>query len=139
MAKNKVWCLLLDHDHMSTFGEPFPVTIDNDDTIHQVKTMIKVWWIKLPDVTPNHIEIWKCKTSKLSANDSFSLTKRKIGNFKFDDDENSDVEHLGAARRVMEIGLEDCELLLALIPRTGTRCLFLCSVFLTKLPMYHIA
>lgn len=63
MEDVEIWCLLIDHDHKSTFGEPFPVSISHGDTIHKLK--IKIWGApNSPDlvVTTNSIEIWKCKS-----------------------------------------------------------------------------
>lgn len=85
-------------------------------------------------VTTNRIEIWKCKNLKLSAKDSFGLTKKQLRKFKFSDDESSDVQHLGVAQRVRELQLEDNELLLALVPQDGMQYLSACSGFLTELP-----
>ena len=136
---SKIWCLLLDHNHEPTFGEPFPVSINHPDTIHDVKIKIKTSSdrFRFHHFIANDIEIWKCKSFKLSANDSFGQTKKKLGHFKFDD-ENSDVEHLGVARAVMEMGLMHGELLLALIPR-NPYVQFLCFMLLNEFPMSHIA
>ncbi len=126
---------------MPTFGEPFPEKLHHDDTIHQLKIKIRIGWNKtnLAHLIPNEIEIWRCKTSKLSANDSFDRTKKTLSRLEFDD-EDGDVQHLGVAQRVTELKLQDDELLLALVPRKGTRYLFLYSMFLTELPiMTHIA
>jgi hypothetical protein len=120
MAHNKAWCLLIDHDHKPTFGEPFYVPIKYDDTIHDLKVKLKLVWDKIPHITPNEVEIWRCKTLRLSATDSFSRTKKQLGDVKFDGDENSDAEHLGVAWMVMGLGLQQGEILLALVPRNGT-------------------
>ena len=135
MANIKVWCLLIDHDLKPTFGEPFPVAIRSADEVHDLKTKIRQVCDKIYHLAPNEVEIWKCKSIKLSAIDSFGLTKKQLNNFKFSDDENSDVDHLGAAREMIGLGLQYGELLLAVVPRrAGTRCSFLCSTFLAELP-----
>ena len=121
MANDKVWCLLIDHDHKATFGEPFPVPICPDDTIHELKKKTKAGYDKLPNISPNELEIWKCKgfTRRLSANYSFGRTKRYLGDFRFSDDEHkySDVQHLGVTQLLVELSLESGELLLVLVPR----------------------
>jgi len=139
MPNIKVWCLLIDHEHKPTFGEPFPVDLNHDDTIHQLKIKIR-WGPNSDDLhgTANRIEIWKCKSLKLSAKDSFDQTKEQLGDNGFSGDWNSHFQHFGVAQRVMELQLED-ELLLAIGPRKGARYLFLCSMFLTELPMSNIA
>jgi hypothetical protein len=121
---SKVWCLLIDHDHKPIFGEPFPVTIHHEDTIHDLKIKLRVMWESI-HFAPNEVEIWKCKTSKLSANDSFTRMKKQLGGLNFDGDENSDAEHLGVARMVMALtgfnGFQQGELFLAVvICRNGT-------------------
>ena len=115
-----VWCLLIDHNCQPTFGEPFPVFIIVGETVHEIKTKIVDHRESRPDikVSTNKIEIWKCKKFKLSAKDSFSLIKSQLCNLKFSDDEDSDVQHLGAAQRTTEFELEDRELLLVLVPKT---------------------
>jgi len=117
MADIRVWCLVIDRRYNPTFGEPFPVSIRHDDTIHDLKIKIS----KAPHrpdfiVDTNSIEIWKCKSLKLSAKDSFGQMKKQLGNLAFSDGEDSHVQHLGAAQRVMELQLEDNEILLAVVP-----------------------
>ncbi|KAI9452071.1 hypothetical protein BJY52DRAFT_1190584 [Lactarius psammicola] len=140
MPDTQVWCLLIDHDHMPTFGEPFPEELHHDDTTHRLKVKIKngLNRINLAHLLPNEIEIWRCKSSKLSVHDSFDRTKKLLSMVEFDDDDG-DVQHLGVAQRVMGLKLRDDELLLALIPRKGMWCLFLYSVFPTELSMSYIA
>lgn len=134
----EVWCLLIDSDHNPTFGEPFPVLIRGDQTTHDLK--IKICSRpnspeSRPDlqVSPNQIEIWKGKTLKLSAKDSFSRAKQLLRNVHFFDSENSVVQHVGVAQRIGGLALKDGELLLALVPQVGTLHQFLCSILLTKL------
>src|ERR1700761_507009 len=135
----KVWCLLIDHNHEPTFGEPFPVSMYSEDTTHDLKMKISKGQGRGTQSSPewpfvqfatNKIKIWKCKVLKLSAKDPFGLTTNRLHNFKFSDDEDSDVQHLGVAQRMRELGIEDNELLLAMVPLFGTRYLFPCSVFL---------
>ena len=145
MANNnlKVWCLLIDNDHKPIFGEPFPMSMRLDDTIHELKKKIGHGGYgtdKFPDVSPNELEIWKCKafSRKLSANDSFGRTKKYLGDFRFSDDEHdySDVEHLGVTRLLVELPLEPGELLLVLMPRCGMqRSLIRFLRFFTELPI----
>ena len=139
MAETEVWCLLIDHNHKPTFGEPFPLFIRPDGRIHELKIKIR----SIPSayearpnlqVSTNRIEIWRCKNMKLSAKDSFGLTKKKLRKFKFSEDESSDVQHLGVAQRIKELQLGDDELLLALVPHDGMRQPLICFVFLTELP-----
>ncbi|KAH8984839.1 hypothetical protein EDB92DRAFT_1818905 [Lactarius akahatsu] len=125
MADIKFWCLVIDHDHCPTFGEPFPVTVRHDDTIHDLKVKI-MGTSGLPDLhrftTANRIEIWMYFSSesgsKLSAKDCFHQTGRIICEVEFSesDDELRDVCHLGAARKVIDLELEEDEILLALVP-----------------------
>ncbi|KAF8261048.1 hypothetical protein EI94DRAFT_1789664 [Lactarius quietus] len=123
MANTKVWCLLIDYYHKATFGEPFPVSIEPHDTVHDLKTKIKSGHglgDKLHHISPNEIEIWKCKQLKLSANVPFLQTKINLNRFDFPDEHgcgHMDVQHLAVAQKVMELSLETGELLLALIPR----------------------
>ncbi|KAI9438120.1 hypothetical protein H4582DRAFT_2057604 [Lactarius indigo] len=125
MTDIKLWCLAIDHNHNPNFGEPFPVTVGRDDTIHDLK--IKIMGTQhSPDlhrvVVTNSIEIWHCDSSKsdskLSAKEYFHQTERKIRelNFSESDDEPRDVWHLGAAQKVVDLELEDNEILLALVP-----------------------
>jgi hypothetical protein len=138
LSYTKVWCLLIDQNHRATFGEPFPVTIGVYETIHDLK--IKICKPNPPDSRPvlqvstNQIEIWKCKTLNLSTKVSFSQTKQQLRSFKFSEDENSDVQHMGVSLRMNELALKDDELLLALVPQIGARHLFLFSTLLTELP-----
>jgi hypothetical protein len=134
-----VWCLLIDHSHRATFGEPFPVFIRDDQTTHDLK--IKICMKPEPPesrpilhVSTNQIEIWKCKTLDLSTKVSFGQTRKQLRSFKFSDDESSDVQHIGVSQKMRELALKDGELLLALVPQNGTRYLFLCSTRLTELP-----
>ncbi|KAH9026597.1 hypothetical protein EDB85DRAFT_1892473 [Lactarius pseudohatsudake] len=125
MADIKFWCLVIDHDHCPTFGEPFPVTVRHDDTIHDLKKKI-MGTPDSPDLhrftTANSIEIWKYASSesdsKLSARDCFHQTGRKICEVEFSesDEEPRDVWHLGAAQMVIDLGLDEDEILLALVP-----------------------
>ncbi|KAH9060290.1 hypothetical protein EDB87DRAFT_1577039 [Lactarius vividus] len=125
MATN-VWCLLIDECHEPNFGEPFPVSIRHDDTIHELKVKIQMMWNrhKLSHVPPNHLEIWKCESLELSARDSFDLTKKKLDDLKFYDDYNDDtdvtvnVQHLGVAQRMSEFSnLRDDEIWLVVVPQ----------------------
>ena len=129
----EVWCLLIDSDHNPTFGEPFPVLIRDDQTTHDLK--IKICGTpNSPKSQPhmkfstNQIEIWKGKSLKLSANDSFSRTKQLLRNVHFFDSQNSVVQHVGVAQKMKNLALKDGELLLALVPQQGTRHLFPCSM-----------
>ncbi|KAH9173925.1 hypothetical protein EDB89DRAFT_2068158 [Lactarius sanguifluus] len=70
----------------------------------------------VPIVFTNSIQIWKCKSLKLSAKDSFGQTTKQVSDLRFSDEEGSHVQHLGAAQRMMELQLEDNEILLALVP-----------------------
>ncbi|KAH9173927.1 hypothetical protein EDB89DRAFT_2068160 [Lactarius sanguifluus] len=119
MADIKIWCLVIDHDHHLTFGEPFPVTVLRDDTIHDLR--IKIMGVEhSPNlrrlVVTNSLQIWKCKSLKLSAKDPFSQTRKQVSNLRFSDEEDSHVQHLGAAQKIMELQLEDSEILLARDP-----------------------
>ncbi|KAH9077532.1 hypothetical protein EDB83DRAFT_2514239 [Lactarius deliciosus] len=122
MATN-VWCLLIDEDHEPDFGEPFPVSIRHDDTIHELKVKIQMMWNrhKLSHIPPNDLEIWKCKSLELSARDSFDLTKSQLDGLTFFNDEHSDVtanvQHLGVAQRMTEFSnLGDDEIWLVVVP-----------------------
>jgi hypothetical protein len=121
MSSNKVWCLLIDHDHKPAFGEPFPVSISPDDTVHDLKKKIKAGYDKLPNISPNELEVWKGKgfPRSLSAKYSFGLTKKSLGNFAFCEDGHgySDVQHLVVTQLLVELSLESGELLLVLVPR----------------------
>ncbi|KAH9037363.1 hypothetical protein EDB83DRAFT_2514240 [Lactarius deliciosus] len=125
MADIKIWCLVIDHDHHLTFGEPFPVTVRHDDTIHDLK--IKIMETQhSPDlhrvVSTNSIEIWTCDSSKsssmLSAKNCVHQTGMQLYELDFSesDEEPRDVWHLGAAQKVIDLELEVDEILLALIP-----------------------
>ncbi|KAH9026590.1 hypothetical protein EDB85DRAFT_2149032 [Lactarius pseudohatsudake] len=113
----QVWCLAIDDHYNPIFGEPFPVSVRQDDTIHDLKIKI-LDTPHSPDfiVYTNTIQIWKCKSLKLSAKDSFGQTTKQVSDLRFSDEEDSPVEYLGAARRMMELQLQDSEILLALIP-----------------------
>ncbi|KAH9060288.1 hypothetical protein EDB87DRAFT_1683853 [Lactarius vividus] len=113
----QVWCLVIDDHYNLNFGEPFPVSVRQDDTIHKLKIKMKLVAHE-PNfpVNANRIQIWKCKSLKLSAKDSFSQTRKQVNGLKFSDEEDSDVQHLGAAQRMMELQLKDSEILLAMIP-----------------------
>ncbi|KAH8986416.1 hypothetical protein EDB86DRAFT_2832017 [Lactarius hatsudake] len=126
MADINFWCLVIDDDHRPTFGEPFPVTVRHDDTIHDLKIKI-MGTPHSPDLhrfTTNSIEIWmyfspeSLAGSKLSAKDCFHQTRMKICEVEFSesDDEPRDVWHLGAGRKVIDLELEEDEILLALVP-----------------------
>ncbi|KAH8984842.1 hypothetical protein EDB92DRAFT_1463746 [Lactarius akahatsu] len=125
MATNlNVWCLLIDEDHEPIFGEPFPVSIRHDDTIHELKVKIQMMWDrhKLSHIPPNDPEIWKCKSLELSARDSFDLTKSQLDDLKFFFDEDSDVpanvQHLGVAQRMTEFSnRRDDEIWLVVVPQ----------------------
>ncbi|KAH9026594.1 hypothetical protein EDB85DRAFT_2276364 [Lactarius pseudohatsudake] len=123
MATNlNIWCLLIDEDHEPIFGEPFPVSIRHDDTIHEIKVKIQMMWNrhKLSHIPPNDLEIWRCKSLELSARDSFDLTKKQLDELKFFDDEDSDVtpnvQHLGVAQRMTEFSRDD-EIWLVVVPQ----------------------
>jgi hypothetical protein len=141
MADNiKIWCLLIDHDYQPTLGEPFPVSIRRDGTIHELKTEIyRNLPIFLGRALANNIEIWKCQSSRLSAKDPFDQTKGQLNEISFSGNWKGHVEHLGTAQKVKELGLEHNEPLLAVMPRKGTPCLFLFSIFFTQLHMSLIA
>jgi hypothetical protein len=67
MADNiQIWCLLIDHDYKTTpgLGEPFPVSIRRDGTIHELKIVIYKGRppAHYPGALANSIEIWKCKS-----------------------------------------------------------------------------
>ncbi|KAI9451177.1 hypothetical protein BJY52DRAFT_1215176 [Lactarius psammicola] len=119
IANIQVWCLLIDRHYNPTFGEPFPVSIRHNDTIHELKIKIEEapHWPKVIIAT-NKFEIWKCKSLKLSAKDPFSKTEKQLFSLEFDKDEDEDshVQRVGAAQRVTELKLEDNELLLARVP-----------------------
>ncbi|KAF8261044.1 hypothetical protein EI94DRAFT_1789661 [Lactarius quietus] len=118
-----VWCLLLDNNFKPSFGEPFPVTIDYDGSIHGVKIMIS-GTAEPPrsrphlDVFANKIEIWKCKRLKLYANAAFGQIKIHLATFRFsyDETQNRDAQHLGVAQKIRELELANYELLLARMP-----------------------
>ncbi|KAH9037423.1 hypothetical protein EDB83DRAFT_2524711 [Lactarius deliciosus] len=116
MAEINVWCLLIDRDHKPTFGEPFPVLVRHDNTIHDLKIRIISGWsrTKLAYTVPGKIGIWRCK--RLSAKHPLNRTKKLLSDLKFDEDEDSDVQQLAVALKVMELKLEDDEILLALLP-----------------------
>ncbi|KAH9060291.1 hypothetical protein EDB87DRAFT_1577040 [Lactarius vividus] len=126
MADIKIWCLVIDHEHNPTFGEPFPVTVHYDDTIHDLK--IKIMGTQhSPDlhrvvVSTNSIEIWKGgglkSTSTFSARNCLHQTGMQICELDFSesDDGPRDVWHLGAGQKLVDLELEDNEILLALVP-----------------------
>ncbi|KAH9032113.1 hypothetical protein EDB84DRAFT_1438713 [Lactarius hengduanensis] len=133
----QVWCLAIDDHYNPIFGEPFPVSVRQDDTIHDLKIKI----LETPHsadfvVFTNSIQIWKCKSLKLSARDSFGQTTKQVSDLRFSDEEDSPVQHLGAARRMMELQLQDSEILLALVPpsdqvdssQTLSCCLPVCAL-----------
>jgi len=64
----------------------------------------------------NSTEIWKFKSPKLSANDDFDQTKAQLNDIRISDNWGSHVQHLGTARKVTELELEDNELLLVMKP-----------------------
>ena len=134
----EVWCLLIDRNHRATFGEPFPVYIRGDQTTHDLKIRISTQpgspetRVDLP-VSTNQIEIWKCKSLKLSSRDSFGRTKQQLRSFKFSEDDNSDAQHIGVSQKMRELALQDNELLLVLVPSIGTCYLFLCTTLVTEL------
>ncbi|KAH9032117.1 hypothetical protein EDB84DRAFT_1561174 [Lactarius hengduanensis] len=114
-----VWCLAIDNHYNPIFGESFPVTVSHDCTIYDLK--IKIMGEEHSPhlrrvVVTNSLQIWKCKSLKLSAKDSFSQTRKQVSNLRFSDEEDSHVQHLGAAQRMMDLQLEDSEILLALDP-----------------------
>ncbi|KAI9451174.1 hypothetical protein BJY52DRAFT_1191179 [Lactarius psammicola] len=116
MADINVWCLFIDHDHKPIFGEPFPVSIRHDDTIHELKIRIMSGCsrkARFAFTVPSEIGIWQCK--RLSAKYPLNLTKKLLSDLKFSDDEDSDVQQLGVAQKVIELRLEDDEILLALV------------------------
>ncbi|KAH9077535.1 hypothetical protein EDB83DRAFT_2514242 [Lactarius deliciosus] len=126
MADINFWCLVIDYDHLPTFGEPFPVTVRHDDTVHDLK--IKIMGTphspNLHRFTTNSIEIWMYSSlesgSKLSSKDCFHQTGVKICEVDFsesdDGSEPRDVWHLGVGRKVIDLELEEDEILLALVP-----------------------
>ncbi|KAH9032111.1 hypothetical protein EDB84DRAFT_1676627 [Lactarius hengduanensis] len=118
----KVWCLLIDHELKPTFGEPLSEWSELNDTIHDLKIKIKkgASYGDLVHITANRMQIWKCKSLKLSANDPFRRTRKLLKNIKFSYDENSNVQHLAPAQVVMDLGPADDELLLVLVPDIGT-------------------
>ena len=131
-AETIVWCLLIDHDHKPTFGEPFPVSIRLVDTIHELKIRICAEQRSFTTQTvPNCMEIWKFKSSSLSAKESFDETEVKI--LRISSTWSNQVQHLGVALKVKELELRINEILLAVIPRNGARCLFLCSTSFPEL------
>lgn len=106
---------------------PLPVSIRPDDTIHELKKRIQAGpgprYDKFLNISPNELEIWKCKlkgsSRKLSANHSFGQTKRYLGDFTFSGDEQgySDAQHLGVTQLLAELSLESGELLFVLVFR----------------------
>ena len=102
------------------------------DTIHELK--IKICAEKRSFTThtvPNCMEIWKFRSLYLSAEESFNETEGKI--LRISSTWSNQVQHLGVALKVNELGLRINEILLAVIPRNGARCLFLCSTFFPEL------
>ncbi|KAH9077537.1 hypothetical protein EDB83DRAFT_2311278 [Lactarius deliciosus] len=101
-AESNIWCLVIDSDHKPTFGEPFPVVVDQNSTIHELKLSI------VPRnhptgrffrTLPSDIGIWRCKG--LSAKYPLNRVKKLLSDFKFSDDEpeDSDVQQLGVAQK----------------------------------------
>jgi len=114
----KVWCLLIDHELKPSFGEPLFEWLGPDGTIHDLKMEIRRG-ASSDDLFPiiaNRLQIWKCKSLKLSANDPFRRTKKLLNKLKFSYDENSDVQHLAPAQIVKDLGLEGDEVLLVVVP-----------------------
>jgi hypothetical protein len=118
MADLTVWCLLLDYNYKPNLGEPFPVSLSSDHTVHDLKIRLNQYPLLRSDMkaSTNSIEIWRCKKLKLFAKDSFSLIKSQLHDIGFRSSEDSHVQHLGTAQRVTELELEDSKLLLAMIP-----------------------
>ncbi len=116
--------LLINYEPKPTFGEPLFECLDPKDTIHDLKMEIKkgASMSNLTGITANRLQIWKCKSLKLSANDSFNRTKKLLKSIKFSHDENSDVQHLAPAQIVRDLGLAADELLLVLVPDKGIVC-----------------
>ncbi|KAI9438122.1 hypothetical protein H4582DRAFT_2057606 [Lactarius indigo] len=112
MAEINVWCLVIDRDHKPALWEPFPVAIHQDNTIHELKIkIISVWRRRqLVYTDPSEIGIWQCK--RLSAKIPLNRMKKLLSDLKFSDDEDSDVQQLGVAQKVMELELKDDEILL---------------------------
>jgi hypothetical protein len=134
-----VWCVLLDNNFKPSFGEPFPVTIGYDGTTHEVK--IRISGPPEPpqsrphlNVVANKIEIWKCKSLKLSAKAAFGQIKMHLHNFHFsyDETQNHDAQHVGVAQMIRELELENYELLLARMPQSCMRCSFVYPLFHTE-------
>ncbi|KAH9173921.1 hypothetical protein EDB89DRAFT_1904871 [Lactarius sanguifluus] len=117
-AEINVWCLVIDRDHKPTFGEPFPVVVDQNSTIHELKIGIVPRNPRFFTILPSDIGIWRCKG--LSAKYPLNRMKKLLSDFKFSDDEpeDSDVQQLGVAQKVMELNLDSDsdEILLALLP-----------------------
>ncbi|KAF8261045.1 hypothetical protein EI94DRAFT_1789662 [Lactarius quietus] len=123
-----VWCLLIDKEHKPSFGEPFSVyKSDASCTIHDVKASLKSGDNKndFRYCSANRIEIWRCNAVKLSSKDPLTRLKELLTHVNFPDDSEdsseerpgaSHVQHLGAGQTLGEIGLEDDEVLLVLVP-----------------------
>ena len=113
-----IWCLLIDRDHKPTFGDPIPEWVSDTDSIHQLKLRLKQGNNKEDFYGPpaNRIQIWRCKSPKLSPKVSLNHLKEIISNIKFSDGDDSDVQLLSAGQSVAELGLKDDELLLVAVP-----------------------
>ena len=114
-----VWCLLIDRDHEPSFGEPIFEWAMHTDSIHQLKLKLKMGDNNGDfdsDSPANRIEIWKCKTLKLSHKDTLTRLKGPLSKIKFSEDEDGDVQLLAAGQSMRELGLEADELLLVVVP-----------------------
>ncbi|KAH9060286.1 hypothetical protein EDB87DRAFT_1728586, partial [Lactarius vividus] len=122
----KVWCLLIDHELKPTIGEPLSEWSESNGTIHDLEVTIKqgTGSRDLLRITANRMQIWKCKSLRLSANDPFRRTRKLLQNIKFSYDENNDVQHLAPAQIVKDLEPADDELLLVVVPDIGTLFLY---------------
>jgi hypothetical protein len=118
-----VWCLLIDRNHKPSFGEPINEHLYKDSyTIHDLKYRLKNGDNKsdFQHHTANRIEIWRCNAVKLSNKVSLTRLKELLSHVNFSDgseeERHHDVQHLGAGQTIGEIGLEDDELLLVVVP-----------------------
>jgi len=121
-----IWCLLIDKEHKPSFGAPFNQYVTNDSsTIHDLKRNLKGGDNKndFQYGPANRIDVWRCKSVKLSPKDSLTRLKSLLSDVNFSDDSEAsseerpgDVQHLTAGQTFSEIGLEDDELLVVMVP-----------------------
>ncbi|SRR6266702_3880194 len=119
MTDNEIWCLINDHDHKPSFGDPFPEKVHRDDTIHDLKMKIKAGESSsdVAHVDSDKLEMWKCNSLKLTGKYPIGRIEKLLSNVKFSDDKNGEIQRLPTSARVIQLKLEDDGLLLVRVPQ----------------------